>query len=145
MRFLFIQILLTSFLISSGILKTDGRIIINENNEKVILKGFGLGGWLVLEGYMWNFPGFGSTTTMENAVIDLLGEQKADQFFERYRSNYITEKEISFLAKNGFNALRIPLHYKHFSPSFNEFTDIGFELLDPNINCITTSNCSSDL
>ena len=76
MRFLFIQILLTSFLISSGILRTDGRIIINENNEKVILKGFGLGGWLVLEGYMWNFPGFGSTTTMENAVIDLLGEQK---------------------------------------------------------------------
>ena len=80
MRFLFIQILLTSFLISSGILRTDGRIIINENNEKVILKGFGLGGWLVLEGYMWNFPGFGSTTTMESAVIDLLGEQNADLF-----------------------------------------------------------------
>ena len=104
MRFLFIQILLTSFLISSGILRTDGRIIINENNEKVILKGFGLGGWLVLEGYMWNFPGFGSTTTMENAVVDLLGEEKADLFFDRYRSNYITEKENSFLAENGFNA-----------------------------------------
>ena len=134
MRFLFIQILLTSFLISSGILRTDGRIIINENNEKVILKGFGLGGWLVLEGYMWNFPGFGSTTTMENAVIDLLGEQKADLFFERYRANYITEKDISFLAESGFNALRVPLHYKHFSPSFNEFTDLGFDLLEPIIN-----------
>ena len=96
--------MLTSFLISSGILRTDGRIIINDDNEKVILNGFGLGGWLVLEGYMWNFPGFGSTTTMENAVIDLLGVQNTDLFFDRYRSNYITEKDISFLAENGFNA-----------------------------------------
>ena len=83
---------------------------------------------------MWNFPGFGSTTTMENAVIDLLGVQNADLFFDRYRSNYITEKDISFLAENGFNALRVPLHYKHFSPSFNEFTEIGFDLLEPIIN-----------
>ena len=85
---------------SSGILRTDGRVILNDNNEKVILKGFGLGGWLVLEGYMWNYPGFGSTTTMENAVEYLLGEQKKNEFFERYRSNYITEKDISFLAEN---------------------------------------------
>ena len=100
--FLFIQILLSGFLISSGMLRTDGRIIINDNNEKVILKGFGLGGWLVLEGYMWNFPGFRSTTTMENAVVGLLGEEKEmDLFFDRYRSNYITEKEISFLAESG--------------------------------------------
>ena len=134
MRYILIQILFSSLLISSGILRTDGRVILNDNNEKVILKGFGLGGWLVLEGYMWNYPGFGSTTTMENAVEYLLGEQKKNEFFERYRSNYITEKDISFLAENGFNALRIPLHYKHFSPSFNEFTNIGFDLLEPIIN-----------
>ena len=82
---------------SSGILRTDGRVILNDNNEKIILKGFGLGGWLVLEGYMWSYPGFGSTTTMENAVEYLLGEQRKNEFFERYRSNYITEKDISFL------------------------------------------------
>ena len=134
MRYIFIKILISSFLIGSGILRTDGRIIVNDNDEKVILKGFGLGGWLVLEGYMWNYPGFGSTTTMENAIKHLLGEEKTNQFFDRYRSNYITEKEISFLAENGFNALRIPLHYKHFSPSFNEFTNTGFDLLEPIIN-----------
>ena len=57
----------------SGFLKTEGRLIVNENNEKVILKGFGLGGWLVLEGYMWNYPGFGSTTVLENEIEELKG------------------------------------------------------------------------
>ena len=82
MRLLIIHIFLSGFLLSSGILKTQGRVIVNDLGEKVILKGFGLGGWVVLEGYMWNYPGFGSTTTMENAVEDLVGEEKKDEFFD---------------------------------------------------------------
>ncbi|MCS5624126.1 MAG: cellulase family glycosylhydrolase, partial [Candidatus Marinimicrobia bacterium] len=130
----------SSFVFCSGFLKTQGRIIVDENDEKIIFKGFGLGGWVVLEGYMWNYPGFGSTTTMENAVEDLIGQDKKDEFFSLYRANYITEKDINFLSQNGFNALRIPLHYKHFSPSFNEFINDGFELLDPIINACRNNN-----
>ena len=122
MRLLIIHIFLSGFLLSSGILKTQGRVIVNDLGEKVILKGFGLGGWVVLEGYMWNYPGFGSTTTMENAVEYLVGEEKKNEFFDQYRSNYITKEEIAFLSDNGFNALRVPLHYKHFSPSFIVFS-----------------------
>jgi len=139
-RYIFIHILLSSFVFCSGFLKTQGRIIVDENDEKIIFKGFGLGGWVVLEGYMWNYPGFGSTTTMENAVEDLIGQDKKDEFFSLYRANYITEKDIKFLSQNGFNALRIPLHYKHFSPSFNEFINDGFELLDPIINACRNNN-----
>ena len=90
MRYIFIHILLSSFVFCSGFLKTQGRIIVDENDEKIIFKGFGLGGWVVLEGYMWNYPGFGSTTTMENAVEDLIGQDKKDEFFSLYRANYIT-------------------------------------------------------
>ena len=140
MRYIFIHILLSSFVFCSGFLKTQGRIIVDENDEKISFKGFGLGGWVVLEGYMWNYPGFGSTTTMENAVEDLIGQDKKDEFFSLYRANYITEKDIKFLSQNGFNALRIPLHYKHFSPSFNEFINDGFELLDPIINACRNNN-----
>ena len=140
MRYIFIHILLSSFVFCSGFLKTQGRIIVDENDEKIIFKGFGLGGWVVLEGYMWNYPGFGSTTTMENAVEDLIGQDKKDEFFSLYRANYITEKDIKILSQNGFNALRIPLHYKHFSPSFNEFINDGFELLDPIINACRNNN-----
>ena len=121
----FIFIVFNIFLVGQlfGFLKTDGEIIVNENNEKVILRGFGLGGWLVLEGYMWNYPGFGSTSVLETEIENLIGSDKKKLFFEAYRENYINEKEIKFLADNGFNALRIPLHYKHFSSSKNSFSE----------------------
>ena len=132
----FIFIFFNIFLVGQlfGFLKTDGEIIVNENNEKVILKGFGLGGWLVLEGYMWNYPGFGSTSVLETEIENLIGSDKKKLFFEAYRENYINEKEIKFLADNGFNALRIPLHYKHFSSSKNSFSEEGFQILDPVIS-----------
>ena len=132
----FIFIVFNIFLVGQlfGFLKTDGEIIVNENNEKVILKGFGLGGWLVLEGYMWNYPGFGSTSVLETEIENLIGSDKKKLFFEAYRENYINEKEIKFLADNGFNALRIPLHYKHFSSSKNSFSEEGFQILDPVIS-----------
>ena len=143
-KFLFNTLLFLIFLdfnYASGFLKTSNRIITDENNEKVILRGFGLGGWLVLEGYMWNaFIEHASTTNLENAVLDLVGEQKKDEFFNLYRENYITDKDIEFLAEKGFNALRVPLHYKHFSPSFNVFIDEGFELLEPIVNACKENN-----
>ena len=41
-------LLLTNYILAIDFLKTSGDTIINENNEKIILQGFGLGGWLVL-------------------------------------------------------------------------------------------------
>jgi len=37
-----------------GFLKTDGQDIVDSTGNPVLLRGFGLGGWLVQEGYMWN-------------------------------------------------------------------------------------------
>ena len=124
----------------SGFLKTEGRLIVNENNEKVILKGFGLGGWLVLEGYMWNYPGFGSTTVLENEIEELVGLERKKLFFNTYRENYISQKDIELMADNGFNAIRIPLHYKHFSKNKNTFTNEGFNILEPIISLCKKNN-----
>ena len=90
---------------------------------------------------MWNaFIEHASTTNLENAIEDLVGVEKKEQFFNLYRKNYITEKDIIFLAKEGFNALRIPLHYKHFSPSPNVFINEGFDLLDPIVELCKENN-----
>jgi len=137
---LFCFIITSAPLFSLDFLKTEGRLIVDENNKKVILKGFGLGGWLVLEGYMWNYPGFGSTTTMENSVEFLVGKEKKEEFFRLYRQNYISEKDIAFLAESGFNAIRVPLHHKFFSPNFREFTTDGFDLLGPIVSACRENN-----
>ena len=124
-------LLLTNYTLAIDFLKTSGDTIVNESNEKIILQGFGLGGWLVLEGYMWNcYIEHASTSRMEDAIEYLVGENKKRQFFDLYRKNYITEKDVKYISDNNFNALRVPLHYRDFSPNFMEFSTEGFELLD---------------
>ena len=127
---------------ASGFLKTQGRIIVDENDEKVILRGFGLGSWFVLEGYHWNsFPHpHSSTTNLENAIEYLVGDDKKNQFFDLYRQNYIKHKDVKFLSENGFNAIRVPLHYRDFSPEFGTFINDGFEWLDPLVNWCRDEN-----
>ena len=124
-------LLLTNYILAIDFLKTSGDTIVNENNEKIMLQGFGLGGWLVLEGYMWNcYIEHASTSRMEAAIEYLVGEDKKREFFDLYRKNYITEKDVKYISDNNFNALRVPLHYRDFSPNFMEFSTDGFELLD---------------
>tara|TARA_A100001011_G_C14280765_1_gene831500 strand:+ start:180 stop:2171 length:1992 start_codon:yes stop_codon:yes gene_type:complete len=126
-----LSILITNYISAIDFLKTSGDTIVNENNEKIILQGFGLGGWVVLEGYMWNcYIEHASTSRMENAIEYLVGQDKKKEFLDLYRKNYITEKDIKYISDNNFNALRVPLHYRDFSPNFMEFTNEGFELLD---------------
>ena len=35
-----------------GFLKADGKRIVNEQGENILLRGISLGGWMVQEGYM---------------------------------------------------------------------------------------------
>jgi endoglucanase len=44
--------LLTQFTFSQNFLKTSGPQIVNGKGEKIILRGMGLGGWMLQEGYM---------------------------------------------------------------------------------------------
>ena len=37
----------------NGFLDTDGRRIVNAAGEEILLMGWGLGNWLLCEGYMW--------------------------------------------------------------------------------------------
>ena len=58
-------------------LRSAGKYIFTSEGEKIILKGMGLGGWLVREGYMLQTPGAGSPTDIENKIINLIGPDSA--------------------------------------------------------------------
>ena len=132
-RVIFISVLsLISFVPASGFLKVLGQRIIDENNQNVLLKGYGLGGWLVPEGYMLHFPGTGSPTSIRQQIVSVIGENGADEFFELYRKNYVTEEDIALIASWGFNSIRLPFHYEFFSPvdSPGVFIQTGFQFVD---------------
>ena len=50
-----------SSLFSQNFLKTDGKLIVNEIGDTILLRGMGLGGWMVQEGYMMSPSGFSGT------------------------------------------------------------------------------------
>ena len=64
-------------LFSQNFLKTSGRNIINQNGDTIVLRGIGLGGWMVQEGYMMAPGGFSGTQfQIRDKITDLIGERR---------------------------------------------------------------------
>ena len=97
---------------SQGFLKTDGKRIVNEKGENVLLRGIGLGGWMLQEPYMFQLSDVaGTQTEIKAKIAALIGQKNCDEFYARFLSNMITEKDIDALKKWGFNSIRLPMHY----------------------------------
>ena len=111
----------------------DGQIV-EGNGEPVVLREFGLGGWLVPEGYMLHnqagIDGFGTPTEIEEHVESLVGTEIAAEFWVLYRDNYVAQVDIDQIAEWGFNHIRIPFHYKQFYNESESDTPIGYEIVD---------------
>lgn len=116
-----------------GFYGTAGGAIVDPSGQPVILKGVGLGGWLVPEGYMLHIaaPDGGSPTSIRNQIVDLIGEADADAFYELYRANYVAEADIAAIAAWGYDHVRLPFHYKDlWDPATESFREEGFRLFD---------------
>ena len=133
MRLTKIILILSSLSFSQGFLHTEGKEIVEGNGDPILLRGFGLGGWLVPEGYMlinraW-IEGFESPTQIENHIVDLIGEEKSNEFWDDYRKNFVSRADVDQIAEWGFNHIRLPFHYKQFHTEDGS-TPIGYEIVD---------------
>lgn len=120
-------------------LKADGKKIVNSNGEEVLLRGMGPGGWQIMEGYMMQTSGFaGSQHEIKEKLIDLMGVANTETFFNKWRENHFTKRDVDSLAAWGFNSIRIPMHYNLFTLPIedepvageNTWIETGFELID---------------
>src|ERR1044072_2823982 len=98
-------------------LSANGSKIVNTAGQEVILKGVGLGGWLLQEGYMIkpSFSGGGTQWSIKKRLYDQ-GQSDAavEAFYQSWRDNFITKADMSYLASLGFNCVRLPMHYELF-------------------------------
>jgi len=132
--FILLSILFFSNSISAqSFLHTSNKKIVNGSGNEVLLKGIGLGGWLLMEGYMLHTSGFANAQwEIRKAIEDLIGTTNAQQFYEAYRANYVTREDISKIAEWGFNSIRLPFHYNILTPSESPgvYLEEGFAVLD---------------
>lgn len=106
---------------------TRGTEVLDGKGQVIHLQGTNLGNWLVPEGYMWRFESATqSPKEIEAYVTELIGPTRAEAFWKTYRERYITQKDIQFIRAQGFNVIRVPLHWKLFQTDEAE----GFRLLD---------------
>jgi len=114
MKKIYIAILITFSLssFSQGFLHRKGQNIVDGNEQNVLLRGLGLGGWMVQEGYMLQTGSFaGPQHVIKQKITDLIGAKNAEEFYNAYRENGITKRDIDSLAAWGFNSVRLPMHY----------------------------------
>jgi endoglucanase len=97
------------------LLHANGPKIVDAQNHEVLLQGMNLGGWLLQEGYMMK-PGYGGTQGSVKKVLYQagLGDAAVEKFYQLWRDNFITKADIDFIAQQGFNCIRLPLHYDLF-------------------------------
>ena len=119
----------------NGFLDSDGRRIVNGLGEEILLMGWGLGNWLLCEGYMWlahDLPRFDRPRRIEAAVEELVGKAWAEKFWKKFRASYVTESDIQLMADMGYNSVRIPINSRLFiqeGPGVH-FVEEGFQCLD---------------
>ncbi len=127
-----IGILLFSAASAPAFIKVRNATFVNDRGKEVFFKGIGLGGWLVPEGYMLHFPGFGSPTSINNQVVDVIGTQNAQLFWKTYRANYVNEEDVAAISRMGFNLIRLPFNYRLLSPQDQPgvYSEEGFAVID---------------
>jgi len=125
--------------LSQGFLRVEGKQIVNEKGENVLLRGIGLGGWMLQEPYMLQLSKVaGTQTEIKSRISELIGKKNCEEFYKSYLNNMITEKDIDSLKKWGFNSVRLPMHYNLFTlpvdkepvAGQNTWLETGFKLTD---------------
>ena len=138
-KYLVCLFLIGAFSLNAQGLRTLGKKIINVKGEEVLLKGVGLGGWMLQEGYMMNSSGAADTQHefIEN-LNDLIGEEETEVFYTNWRKNFFQKQDLDSLKKWGYNSVRVAMHYNLFTLPIedepvegeNTWLTTGFEMVD---------------
>lgn len=116
----------------------DGHIV-DENGERIVLKGVNLGNWLLWETWMGFVPEYTEDwahfDTLE-ILLDRFGEEKTAEIEKAFIDNFVTEEDIAQIEKLGFNCVRVPFWYRNFMTedlewlTENHNDNYGFQKLD---------------
>lgn len=101
---------------AQGFLKADGKAIRRADGKEIILRGMGLGGWMLQEPYMLKLSGSAiAQYDIRKKITELVGEERTKNFYEAWLNNHCTKADIDSMAAWGFNSVRLPMHYNLFT------------------------------
>jgi endoglucanase len=109
----------------------NGRLT-DGNGRPVLLRGVGLGNWLLPEGYMWKFepPGPQSPREIEQLLVELVDAEKAGFFWACFRARFITDADLFQIAAEGMNHVRLPINSRVVLTDDGKLRPDGLAIID---------------
>ncbi|GIH25756.1 hypothetical protein Aph01nite_40660 [Acrocarpospora phusangensis] len=124
----------------TGFVRASGSRLVDGSGAPLLLRGVGLGNWLLAEGYMWKFGDeMSSPRQIERRVEALVGPDRAAEFWTRFRGGYVTEEDVAAIARLGFDHVRLPLNSRALVDEDGGFLD-GFTHIDDLLRWCGTHN-----
>lgn len=128
--------------ITSKFLHTRDQKIVDRNGENVLLRGIGLGGHMLQEGYMLKVPFSGQQYVIREHIEELIGPEKTEEFYDAWLHNHTRKIDIDSMKSWGFNSVRLPMHYNLYTLSVedepvkgeNTWLEKGFQMTDSLLN-----------
>ena len=123
---------------SQGFIKAEGTKLVDGSGKPVLLRGMGLGGWMVQEGYMLKINDEGQQHKIKQRIADVIGAEKTKAFYKAWLYNHTQKIDIDSMHSWGFNSVRLPMHYNLYTlpieeePVANQQTWLqqGFDITD---------------
>lgn len=121
-------------------LHANGTNVVNAQGN-FQFKAINIGNYMVQEGYMLNLGG-GYQYIIKQKITAVVGNTKMEEFYTKYRQNYLTKSDIDSIAKWGFNSIRLPMHYNLLTElgKPNVFLEAGFAKVDEIISWCKANN-----
>ncbi len=139
---LFLLIYFSATTHAQGFLRANGKRIENDADKNFILRGMGLGGFMLQEGYMFHLGFLGQQYKIREKIAGFIGKEKTDSFYDNWLKYHTQKADIDSMAAWGFNSIRLPMHYNLFTLAVkdepvkgeNTWLPKGFEMVDSLLN-----------
>ncbi|SDI39505.1 Carbohydrate binding module (family 6) [Mucilaginibacter gossypii] len=122
----------------TGFLKAEGKKIVDEKGQNVLLRGMGLGGWMLQEGYMLHINKDSRQYRIRERFEELMGPAETKEFYDTWLANNTRKIDVDSMKRWGFNSIRLPMHYNLYTlpvdkepvAGKNTWLDKGFKMTD---------------
>ncbi|MGF7040517.1 cellulase family glycosylhydrolase [Mucilaginibacter lappiensis] len=123
---------------AQSFLRADGKKIVDQNGKNVLLRGMGLGGWMLQEGYMLHVNKDSRQYRIRERLEELMGLAETKEFYDTWLANNTRKIDIDSMRRWGFNSVRLPMHYNLYTLPIekepvagqNTWIDKGFKMTD---------------